>query len=250
MLNITKFGTNSEYDFINKKHTKIFINYLSRKDFKLPLWYEPKNKERYLEKIKIVYKINPLLEDIYKNEKNFTKPEIGFHLYILTKENNYKNILTLSNNEDISDILICNAFKNPETQSLTSIFNKENLYVKDLIENSNLRPYYTSIQSKEIFMSLFELKNRAYKYDLIFINNLTSIDEYIVNLHIIDSLTNIGACIVINNIDKEKVEEFVRYITINYSHYTILPNTFVSEQCVTFIKINNDQRPWYFHKDF
>jgi hypothetical protein len=47
---VSLFKRNTEFDFVTNQHNNIIFYYVSSKDFKLPLWYEPKLKERYEKK--------------------------------------------------------------------------------------------------------------------------------------------------------------------------------------------------------
>jgi hypothetical protein len=205
-------------------------------------------------KIETIYESLPLVREYYSKYKDLIKPEIGYYLYtILVANPNFKNILSISDKDDISDFYICEGLAaNPNEQTYFSIYKENNDVSKDIIETSNLKNYYNPLKSKDFFIEIHELKKRNYKFDFVFINNITTIDEYITYIHNIDKMANLGCCIIINNIQEEikSIDKLISYIKNNYLQWEIIPNTFISQQCATFIKIDKDHRPWYFHKDF
>jgi len=248
-ISIYKVNFNNQYDNITKSFHQFSFKYVNTKDFKIPLWYEPKNKEKYAEKVEKIYSFFPTIRSYYETNKDLIKPEIGLHLYLLTFANNYKEVLNIGNN-DISNYFITEAFaRNPQQQLSITLYNEDNTLEKEIIDKNTLSNYYLSVKD-EIFLGLDNFERRKYKFDLVFINYISNFDELMVILHYVNLLTPVGSCIVINNIDTPSINKFINYIENNYQHWKLITDTFVSKTCVTFVKVNNDSRQWNYHVKF
>jgi predicted O-methyltransferase YrrM len=195
-------------------------------------------------------------------------PYEGYFLYSVIKENNYKNILEIGMGNGMSALYICSAldlvkFKSKSkfkenSFSLTSIdpFQKvewENTGLQTL-KDANLEKYHTLIEDVD-YLALPDLVNQVEegkleKFDLILINGNRLFDYTVLDFFFAIKLLNIGGMIIVDGIKQENSDSAYKYIKANYQNLLELKNGINYETQGSFVKIAEDNRPWFFHIDF
>lgn len=91
-------------------------------------------------------------------------------------------------------------------------------------------------------------KGKIPKFDLIYIDGWHTFDYTLIDFFYSDQLLNIGGTIVIDDVRHAGVKKCVSYILQNYKHYKMIENKL--ETNIILVKVSEDSREWFFHKNF
>ena len=215
------------------------------------------------EEIQNIYKTGKIKTETGKFKKlEYTlDPYDGYYIYEIIKENKFKNILEIGMGNGMSSLYICSALdelsKSSKMFHLTSIdpFQKidwENAGLQTL-KDAGFSKYHTLIEEVD-YLALPNLlketdQNKISKFDLIFIDGNHLFDYTLLDFFFAVKLLNIGGVIILNDIRYENTGKAYKYFKTNYQNLVEGKNTYNASQAF-FVKIAEDNRPWFFHIDF
>jgi predicted O-methyltransferase YrrM len=198
-------------------------------------------------------------------------PYEGYFLYLVIKENKFKNILEIGMANGMSALYICSALneskeskdessESNESYRLTSIdpFQKvqwENTGLQTL-RDAGLLEYHTLIEELDylalpkLLKQVNEGKPEGQNFDLILIDGNHLFDYTVLDFFFAVKLLNVGGMIVLDDIKHENTGKAYKYIKTNYQNLVELKNAMNSETQGSFIKIADDNRPWFYHMNF
>lgn len=191
-------------------------------------------------------------------------PYEGYFLYTVIKKNNYNNILEIGMANGMSALYICSALdllksksKSGPKPSLISIdpFQKvqwENTGLQTL-RDAGLLKYHTLLEELD-YLALPKLLKQVQagspRFDLILIDGNHLFDYTVLDFFFAVKLLNIGGMIVLDDIKHKNTGKAYEYIKTNYHNLLELKNTINHETQGSFVKIEEDNRPWFFHINF
>ena len=85
-------------------------------------------------------------------------------------------------------------------------------------------------------------------FDLIFIDGFHTFDYTLIDFFYSNLLLKINGIIIIDDKLHNGVNKCIKYIETNYSYF--YKSIKLSPSCAIFIKINDDNRQWYYHVNF
>jgi predicted O-methyltransferase YrrM len=188
-------------------------------------------------------------------------PREGFHLFDLILQNGFSRILEVGMAYGTSALYMAQALANNNLQGskLTSIDPFQSTQWSSIgilnIERAGLSKFHHLVEeSSHIAMPrlLAEIEsNQSAKFDMIFIDGMHLFDYTLVDIFYAFKMLRIGGVIVVDDIRHAGVKKAISYITLNYQDSLILlGNTPCSRTAATFIKADDDKRPWDYHTEF
>jgi predicted O-methyltransferase YrrM len=204
-----------------------------------------------------------------KRISDAVNPYEGYFLYSVIKENKFKKVLEIGMANGISALYMCSALKELNLQTRTKAKSSEQSSNLELISidpfqksqwentgiqtlrNAGLLKYHTLIEELD-YLALPKLLKKVGPgyFDMIFIDGNHLFDYTVLDFFFAEKLVKIGGIIVIDDIKHENTGKGYKYIQKNYINLMEIKNTMNSETQGTFVKIANDERPWFFHINF
>lgn len=216
------------------------------------------------EKIQSIYKSGKIKTGNGEVKKltDAIDPYEGYFLYKVIKENKFKNILEIGMANGMSALYICSGLDTLSNKKgplhLTSIdpFQKtqwENTGLQTL-KDAGFSKYHTLIEEVD-YLALPKLvkemdQNKISKFDLILIDGNHLFDYTVLDFFFTVKLLNIGGIIVLDDIKHKNTGKAYKYIKTNYQNLQELKNAINHETQASFVKVSEDNRPWFFHMDF
>ncbi len=186
-----------------------------------------------------------------------TSPEEGRLIYDIVRKNKYTKTLEIGLAMGASAVWICQAHKDNGIKGLhTAIDPNQSTQYKNLgllmVKNSGLINYFDIIENLSYFVlpTILEdvQKGKTSKFDFIYIDGWHTFDYTLIDFFYSDQLLNIGGTIVIDDVRHAGVKKCVSYILQNYKHYKVIENKL--ETNIILAKVGEDNREWFFHKNF
>ena len=184
----------------------------------------------------------------YKIHSNIKLDE-GMVLYNLIIQHNLKHTLEIGMATGISSLFIGSAIKQIDGNHIAidpfQSTQWENLGMMN-IRKAGLEKYISLIEQKSyIALPALLLKH---KFNLIFIDGWHTFDYTLVDFFYSDLMLHVGGYIIIDDILHKGVSKFTKYLLSNYKHYEEVKTN--SRTIIVVKKIREDDRKWYFHKEF
>jgi hypothetical protein len=223
-------------------------------------------KYQPLEKIRSLY--GKFVDESQKfNPVNLTseiKPYTGYYLYSLIKENRFNKILQIGARNGIDSLYLDLGLQN---LFLTEGLKDQNSDAKrprsiDIIQsskewNKNIQTTFDGLETKDkklylsdSFLVLPEMVEKDEKYNMILLKGNHLFDNSLMDFFYSDKLLMNGGIIVLFDAKFESSQKLAKYIQTNFKNYLMLPKNLGSEYCYTFVKMEEDDRQWFFHAPF
>ena len=190
----------------------------------------------------------------------------GRTLYNLVKDNKFTRTLEIGFAMGTSAVWICQAFKDGGLKGThiaidpnqTSQYNSIGLFV---IEKCGLSDFFSMMEypSYRALPNILEqvITKKLKKFQLIYIDGWHTFDYTLLDFFYSDLILEVGGAIVVDDIRHKSVKKAIEYIKKNYKHYKLVHNTpcynhsnLAHSTQATFVKVNEDRRPWNFHVNF
>ncbi len=223
------------------------------------------------------YQVSPLLKELYSTLKTevkngeivdlskvsgYIRPYLGYILYRIVKDNNFKNVLDIGTGYGFSSLFMLEGL--PEDGILTTIdLDQESYYKNGGLLNLNKSGKFNQVrfyeESSQILLPKFYKEGKF--FDLVFLDAGKLFDEQINDLLLIDHITRKNSVIVFKNFSpkfamlygaKTIQRDIDFYIKSNYiSHWIEVSNNFAKHNALIFVKtMDEDPRDWDYHIDF
>ena len=95
-----------------------------------------------------------------------------------------------------------------------------------------------------------QIKSEGPNFDLILIDGNHLFDYTLLDFYYSVKMLKVGGMIVIDDIKHENTGKAYKYLKTNYQFLVELKNTMNNETQCVFVKISEDNRPWFFHIPF
>ena len=252
------------YNIKNMKKSLIFYN---SEDVINPVEKEKAYSET------LDYQITPQIRELYASQKVIVKneevvplvgtirPTLGYILYKIVSDNKLKNVLEIGTGYGLSALYLLEGL--PEDGVLTTIDKEqESLYKNGGIINLFKSGKFDKVRfyEKESSVILPEFYSEGKIFDCVFIDSNKIFDNQINDVLCVDFITEIGSVIIIKSYSSRYAKLYssngmsqnavIDYIDKNYRHWKKVENNFTNDNAVIYVKISEDVREWFDHKNF
>lgn len=178
----------------------------------------------------------------------------GNYIYELIKKKKFMKCLEVGMAQGVSSMFITLSLKkthdNKNVPLLISIdpfqSTQWNNYGVRLMKNVETEHLHKLIEKKS-YIALPELLMDKYVFDFVFIDGWHTFDYTLVDFFYADKLLKIGGYITIDDALHKGVNKAIKYIESNYRSYIRKKSPIT---VATFKKIKEDDREWFYHKNF
>ena len=225
------------------------LNFFSDERITKTLEYQPTEdiRETYAKFLKEAQ------EGKLENFSSEDKPQTGYYLYSLIKDNSLHKILQIGTRNGIETMYFDAALQtisDKKNNVLHIIQDEEKWKERFGITFDKLKTKNKKWFKEETYLVLPELIEKEMTYDMIIVKGNFLFDYTLMDFFYADKLLEVGGIMTIHTARFESRQKLIKYIQTNFKNYVMFPKTFGSEYCTTFIKMKEDEREWFYHEKF
>jgi predicted O-methyltransferase YrrM len=255
---------------------------MDKKQIPKTIIYNEKNLIQYVDRNENYqntkdYQVSDLIKELYATQKievqngetrdlqSVVRPYVGYLAYRIIKDNNFSKVLEIGTGYGMSMLYMLEGLKNSKSEEnkvLTSVdpyqSGNEINYFGHSWENGALISAYKSGLKKYLefyelpssqVIPIFYREHRA--FDLIFIHGTILFDYKMLDIFYANKLLAVGGIVMIGGTTFPSDIKTQEYIENNYKNWKKIKNNFTDQSFFSiYLKISEDDRNKYYHKDF